>query len=96
MAPSIHLCISTCSLDPPDEMFEKALIQLMQDVRCDGAVDVNIRKVFPENALDRLDSCISTCLSEFSSPFINGIESFSDFLGITRLKNTIPVADVIS
>ena len=68
----------------------------MQDVGCDGAVDVNVRKLFPENALDRLDSCISTFLVEFRSPFINGVESFRNFLGITRLKNTIPVADVVS
>ena len=68
----------------------------MQDVGCDGVVDVDVRKVFPENALDRLDSCISTCLGEFGSPFIDGVESFHDFLGIARLKNTIPVANVIS
>ena len=67
----------------------------MQDVGCDGTVDVDIGKVFPENALDRLNSCISTCLGEFGSPFIDGIECFCDFLGVTRLKNAIPIADVV-
>ena len=77
-------------------MFEQPLIQLMQDVGRDRAVDVDIGKVFPENTLDRLDSCISTCLGEFGSPFIDGVESFCDFLGVTRFKDTIPVANVIS
>jgi len=77
-------------------MFEQPLIQLMQDVGHDRAVDVDIGKVFPENALDRLDSGISACFGEFSSPFIDGVESFNDFLGVTRLKNTIPLAYLIS
>ena len=76
-------------------MFEKTLIQLMQDVRCDRAVDVDVRKVFPENALDRLDPCLNACLGKFHSSFINGVESFSNLLGIMRLKNTIPVANVV-
>ena len=53
MAPSINLCISTCSLNPCNEMFEKTLIQLAEDIRCDRAVDVNKRDIFPRNALNR-------------------------------------------
>ena len=68
----------------------------MQDVGHDRAVDVDIGKVFPKNTLDRLDFCISTCLGEFSSPFINRVESFNNFLGVARLKDTFPVAYLIS
>ena len=94
-APSIDLCISAYSPNPPNEMFQQPLIQLMQDVGCDRAVDVEVVKVFPENTLDRLNSCFSACLREFSSPFIDGIESFSNFLGIVRLVNTFPIAYLI-
>ena len=94
-APSIDLCISTCSPNPCNEVFEKTLIQLVEDIGHDRVVDVDKRKIFPKNTLNRFDSCISACLGEFSSSFINGVESFDDFLGVVRLEITFPVIDVI-
>jgi hypothetical protein len=77
-------------------MFEKALIQLMENIGRDRAVDVDKRQIFPEHALNRFDSCISTCLGEFSSSFINGIKSIDDFLGVARLEITLPLANLIT
>jgi hypothetical protein len=93
--PSINLCISTCSPNPCNEMFEKTLIQLMEDIRCDGVVDVSKRKFFSKNTLNRFDSCISICFGEFRCSLIDGIESFNVFLSVTRLEITFPVIDVI-
>ena len=96
MALSIDLCISTCGLNPCNEVFEKTLIQLMEDIRCDRAVDVDKRQIFPEHTLNRFDSCLSACFSEFGSPFINGVESVDDFLGVVRLKITLPLVNLVA
>ena len=52
-------------------------------------------RFFQKKALNRFDSCISTCLGEFAGSFINGVESFNDFLGVARLKITFPVINVV-
>ena len=94
-ASSINLCISTYSPNPRNEMFEKTLIQLIKDIGCDRVVDVDERQIFSEHTLNRFDSCISRCLGEFSSTFINGVESINGFLGVMRLKITLPLTNLI-
>ena len=41
------------------------------------------------------NSCISTCLDKFCSPFINRFESINDFLGVARLKITLLLVNLI-
>ena len=94
-APSINLCISTYSLNPQNQMLEKALIQLMENIRHDRAVDVNKRQIFPKHALNKFNSCICTCLGEFGSPFINSVERFNYFVGVTRLEINLSVVTLI-
>ena len=65
MTLSINFCIATCSPNPSDEMLQKSLVQLVQDIRGNGAVDVNEGKIFPKYTLDGFDSNTCTGLHEF-------------------------------
>jgi hypothetical protein len=73
VTPSINFCMATCSPNPTDEMFHKSLVQLVQDIRRYGAVNVNEGKIFSKYALDRLDSSTCTGLRKFRCPLVNEI-----------------------
>ena len=92
----INFCISTNCSNPCYKMLEKTLVKLMKNAGCDWRIDVNEWEIFQKNTLNRFNPCISTCICKFSCSFINWVEGLNDFSCIARLKNTIPIADVIT
>ena len=93
---SINFCITTYSPNPRDEMLQKSLVQLVQDIGGYGAINVNEGKVFPKYTLDRFDSSTCAGLREFSHALVDRIESFYDFVSIPWLQDAFPISNFIA
>lgn len=96
MTPSIYFCIATYSPNPSDEMLQKSLIQLVQDIGGYGAVNVNEGKILPKYTLDRFDSSTCTGLCKFGCTLVDRIESFYDFVSIPWLQDAFLISNFIA
>jgi hypothetical protein len=93
--PGINFCFATYGPNPSNQMLQKSLVQLVQDIWGYGVVDVNKGKNFPKYALDRFDSSTCAGLCKCSCALFNRIKGFYVFVSIPWLTDSFSISNLI-
>lgn len=80
----IELLSAISGLEPSENVFDNALMELMQDVGSDRQEDVDVGKLFPERMAHWLDSRLATCTGECGGSVVNLPKRGSDIREITQ------------
>ena len=67
----IELFSAICCLEPTKNMFDNALVELMQDVWHNREEDIDVGQLLPERMAHRLDPRLSACTGECSRGVVN-------------------------
>lgn len=69
----INLSCTKSRDKPTDKVLDDTLIELMEDVRCDRLVDIDIREILPEGSNDWFNTSGGTCSKKASWVIIKGV-----------------------
>ena len=67
----IELFSAICCLEPTKNMFDNALVELMQDVWHNREEDIDVGQLLPERMVHGFDPCLLACTGEYSCGVIN-------------------------
>ena len=81
---SIDFCCAINANDPAKDVFNHPLIQLMQKIGCDGAVDVNVWQLFPEGVDNGFNAFILTGLGKFFRIRSNRFKRMQDSCKVSK------------
>lgn len=69
----INFCCTKSRDEPTHKVLDDTLEELMEDVRCDRPVDIDIREILPEWSNNWFDTSRGTCLKKASWVIVKGI-----------------------
>ena len=95
MTSCINFGCTKNTYDPGKQVLDDALMELVEDIWCDGVVDVGVGEILPEWVHNWLDSGILTCMSKCCGIIIvYGVKCIKYGLQITQLRS-LNVAQLI-
>jgi len=61
--------------DPCNQVLQNTLVELVENIRCDWSIDVDIEKVLPEVMGDRFQANLRTVSEEICRVILKGVNS---------------------